>query len=170
MPGTLRVWPYSSHESSQTDINRTAHTVRHCRVRLLQYPETQKLHTGLKGQAFHARSTCVPSPNLLHQLKAPAKSHALDPCRGCGCGLYIPQLANSESSSPSSSPPPPSPPPQYSALPPVAGAPHHPWLAMDASAWGGTETAVGLQQSAVVLVMRNRGTGLSCRYCSIFHF
>lgn len=77
----------------------------------------------------------VPSPNLLQQLKASAKHRALDPCRGCtGCGLYVPQLANSESSSPSSSPPPLSPPPQYSALPPAAAAPHHPWSATDAPA------------------------------------
>lgn len=69
-------------------------------------------------------------------------------CKGCACGLYIPQLANLESSSQSSSPPPLSPPPQYSAPPPAAEAPHHPLLATDAPVLEGTETAVVLPSTA----------------------
>lgn len=87
-------------------------------------------------------------PKLLHQLRASARHRTLDLDRGSGCGLYIPQLANSGWSSLSFSPPPPSPPPRYSALLPAAGAPPHSWLARDAPTWGGTQTVLSLPSGA----------------------
>lgn len=76
MPDTLRVWPYSSYKSSQTDINRAAHTVRPCRVRLWQYSEAQRVHTGLKGQVSHARTTRVP----FSKPSSPIESFSKVPC------------------------------------------------------------------------------------------